>query len=85
MVTLVGRETILRNGRSAGYLTSAGYGYTIAKPIGYGYVRRPDKGRGVTDNYLRKAKYELVVAGELVPAKLHLEALYDPKMERIKC
>ena len=38
-IVLSGRETILRNGEFAGYLTSGGYGYTIGKPIGYGYVR----------------------------------------------
>ena len=38
-VVLLGRETILRDGEFAGYLTSGGYGYTIGKPIGLGYVR----------------------------------------------
>ena len=36
---LVGRETILRDGAPVGYLTSGGYGYTIGKSVGYGYVR----------------------------------------------
>lgn len=38
-IVLVGRETILRDGAFAGYLTSGGYGYTVAKPIGLGYIR----------------------------------------------
>ena len=38
-IVLLGRETILRDGEYAGYLTSGGFGYTIGKPIGYGYVR----------------------------------------------
>ena len=38
-IVLLGRETILRDGEFAGYLTSGGYGYTVGKPIGYGYVR----------------------------------------------
>jgi glycine cleavage system aminomethyltransferase T len=37
----VGRETILRNGEPVGYLTSGGYGYTLGKNIGYGYVAAP--------------------------------------------
>ena len=49
-IVLVGRETILRDGEFAGYLTSGGYGYTIGKPIGYGYVRN---GAGVTEDYVR--------------------------------
>ena len=38
-VVLIGRETILRDGEPVGYLTSGGYGYTLQKPIGMGYVR----------------------------------------------
>jgi sarcosine dehydrogenase len=78
---LLGRETILRNGAFAGYLTSGGYGYTIGKPIGYGYVRN---GGGVNDDYVRSGTYELVVAKDIVPARVHLEALYDPKNEKVK-
>ncbi len=43
-VVLLGRETIFRNGLRAGWLTSAGFGHTLGKPIGYGYVREPENG-----------------------------------------
>ncbi|TIW12328.1 MAG: aminomethyl transferase family protein, partial [Mesorhizobium sp.] len=72
---LVGRETILRNGEPVGYLTSGGYGYTVEKNIGYGYVRNAD---GLGDEFLASGDYELVVAMERTPAKIHLEAMYDP-------
>jgi sarcosine dehydrogenase len=80
-IVLVGRETILRNGEPVGYLTSGGYGYTVGKNIGYGYVRSAD---GVDDAFLTSGTYELVVATEPVPARLHLEPLYDPAAERVK-
>jgi 4-methylaminobutanoate oxidase (formaldehyde-forming) len=80
-VVLLGRETILRNGEPVGYLTSGGYGYTLGKAIGYGYVRNLE---GVSDNYLTGARYELVVALEKVPAQLHLGPMFDPAMVRIK-
>lgn len=80
-VVLLGRETILRDGEFAGYLTSGGFGYTVGKPIGYGYVRGAN---GVSDDVLRAGRYELVVATDKVPAKLHLEPLYDPAMTRVK-
>ncbi len=80
-IVLVGRETILRNGEFAGYLTSGGYGYTIGKPVGYGYVRNP---AGVTGDWLASGLYELVVANETVKADLVLEPLVDPKMLKIK-
>ncbi|MET4807862.1 FAD-dependent oxidoreductase [Limibacillus sp. MBR-115] len=80
-VVLLGRETILRNGEFAGYLTSAGFGYSVGKSIGFGYVRHAD---GVNDDYLSSGNYELVVATERVPATLHLEPLYDAANARIK-
>jgi sarcosine dehydrogenase len=80
-IVLVGRETILRDGEFAGYLTSGGYGYTIGKPIGYGYVRN---GAGVTEDYVRSGRYELVVARETVKADVHLAPLHDPGNARVK-
>jgi len=80
-IVLVGRETILRDGEPVGYLTSGGYGYTLAKNIGYGYVRRAE---GIDDAFLRSGRYELVVATERTPATIHLEPLYDPTGARVK-
>ncbi|HWU61346.1 MAG TPA: FAD-dependent oxidoreductase [Ensifer sp.] len=80
-VVLLGRETILRNGEPVGYLTSGGYGYTVASNIGYGYVRNAG---GVDEGWLMAGTYELVVATETVPAVLRQGPLYDPAMSRIK-
>jgi sarcosine dehydrogenase len=80
-VVLLGRETILRDGAFAGYLTSGGYGYTVEKPIGLGYVRHAD---GVSDDFLAGGRYELIVANEKVAATLHLGPLYDPENLRVK-
>ncbi len=80
-VVLVGRETILRNGEPVGYLTSGGYGYTIGKNIGYGYVRNA---AGVSDDLLKSGTYELVVATERVPATIHLEPMFDPTAAKVK-
>ena len=80
-IVLVGRETILRNGSFVGYLTSGGFGYTIGKPIGYGYVRNA---AGVSEDYVREGRYELVVAKEVIEARVHLAPLYDPANARVK-
>ncbi len=80
-VVLTGRETILRDGKPAGYLTSGGWGYTVGRNIGYGYVRNAD---GATDDYLRAGHYSLEVASEVVPAEIHFGPLHDPTMNRIK-
>jgi len=80
-IVLLGRETILRDGKQVGYLTSGGYGYTLGKPIGYGYVR---DGSGVTDDYVLSGNYELVVAKDIVKAQVHLAPLYDPANAKVR-
>ncbi len=80
-VVLLGRETIYRNGERVGWLTSGGYGYTVERSIGYGYVRA----NGPMDTaYVLSGKYELEVASKRVPCTVHMAPLYDPKMARIK-
>ena len=78
---LVGRETILRNGGFAGYLTSGGYGYSIGAPLGFGYVRNA---AGVSDEYLTSGNYEIVIASETKKAKLSLHPFYDPGNLKIR-
>lgn len=79
-VILLGRETIYRNGERVGWLSSGGFGHTVGKPIGYGFVRRD----GVDEAFMTSGSYELEVASERIPARLHLGALYDPTQARIK-
>ncbi|SOE16471.1 4-methylaminobutanoate oxidase (formaldehyde-forming) [Hoeflea halophila] len=78
---LVGRETILRNGEPVGYLTSGGFGYTIGKSVGYGYVRNE---AGVSKEFLEDGTYELVIALDRVPAKIGLKPFFDPSNEKVK-
>lgn len=80
-VVLLGRETIYRNGERVGWLTSGGYGYTVEKSIGYGYVRHPD---GVTRDFVESGSYELEVGTERVACEVHMTPLYDPAMTRVK-
>ncbi len=80
-VVLLGRETILRDGTFAGYLTSGGYGYSVGKPIGYGYVRNAE---GISSEEVLSGRYELVVAKDVVKARPHLAPLHDPSNSRIK-
>jgi len=78
---LVGRETILRNGEPVGYLTSGGYGYTIGKSVGYGYVRNE---AGVSKEYLEDGNYELVIALDRVPATIGLKPFFDPANAKVR-
>ncbi|NOE24770.1 FAD-dependent oxidoreductase [Ruegeria sp. HKCCD6157] len=80
-VVLLGRETIYRNGERVGWLTSGGYGYTVEKSIGYGYIRNAN---GVDAQYVTSGTYELDVATQRVPCEVTLKPLYDPQMSRVK-
>lgn len=80
-VRLWGRETIYRNGERVGWLTSAGFGHSVARSLGYGYVRHE---AGVDRDFLLSGTYELEVAGERVPARIFLEPPYDPQNRRIR-
>jgi sarcosine dehydrogenase len=81
-IVLLGRETIYRDGKRMGWLTSGGYGYTVGRSIGYGYVR--DAENGVDRDKLLSGRYELEVATMRVPAEIFFDPLYDPMMSRIK-
>jgi 4-methylaminobutanoate oxidase (formaldehyde-forming) len=81
-VVLLGRETIYRDGRRVGWLACGGYGYTLGRSIGYGYVRDPEN--GVDRDVVLSGTYELEVATQRVPAQVFLDPLYDPAMKRIK-
>jgi 4-methylaminobutanoate oxidase (formaldehyde-forming) len=79
-IVLHGRETILRDGKAVGWLAGGGWGYTVGANIGYGYIRRDE---GVDRAYLESGSYELEVACERVPCRLHFGPLYDPGRKRI--
>jgi 4-methylaminobutanoate oxidase (formaldehyde-forming) len=79
---LWGGEAILRDGAPAGFVSSAAFGHTLGCPVAMGYVNNPD---GAADAaYLTSGAYAIDVAGELLPATLHLKAPYDPRSERVK-
>ncbi len=80
-VVLLGRETIHRNGERAGWLSSGGFGYTIGKPIGCGYVRNAD---GVDRDFVMDGDYQLEVAGDMIPCAIHLRPLYDPDNKNVR-
>jgi sarcosine dehydrogenase len=80
-IVLLGRETIYRDGARVGWLTSGGFGHTVGKPIGYGYVRNE---KGVDAAFVLSGAYELEIGGELAPATATLAPLYDPSGDRVR-
>ena len=80
-IILLGRETIYRDNVRVGWLSSGGFGHSVNKPIGYGYVRNE---AGVDEAFIHSGSWELEVATERVPCTPHLAPLWDPEMRRIK-
>ncbi len=78
---LHGRETIYRNGKRCGWLSSGGYGHTLGQSIGMGYVRSENT---IDNDYVLSGDYELEVVTKRVPAKVTLKPLYDPNNTRVK-
>ncbi|HEY2127898.1 MAG TPA: FAD-dependent oxidoreductase [Streptosporangiaceae bacterium] len=75
-------EPIFRDGALVGRLTSAGYGHTLGRAVGLGYVTAPAP--GTEPSWYRSGRYEIEIAGEKVPARASLRPLYDPASERPK-
>ena len=78
---LLGRETIYRNNKKVGWLSSGGYGHTIKKSIGYGYIRSSSI---IDKDYVLNGNYELEIATKKYKCEVHLNSLYDPEMKKIK-
>ncbi len=67
-------ESILRNGKRAGFVTSAGIAPTLGGSVGLAWVR------GVVDG----ASWEVEIGGDPVPCRVSIEPFYDPKGERLR-
>jgi glycine cleavage system aminomethyltransferase T/glycine/D-amino acid oxidase-like deaminating enzyme len=75
-LTVYGGEAVKDGDTTLGRLRSAGYGYSVRKNIGYVYLPL-DKAKPGT-------KLEVEVFGEMVPAEVAPDVLYDPRHEHLK-
>jgi heterotetrameric sarcosine oxidase gamma subunit len=78
-----GGELLLRDGRAAGHVTSAAYGHTVGGAVMLGYLNSAD-GSPLANDDLRASGYHVDIAGERVPATLHLRPPYDPASARVR-
>ena len=77
---LWGGELIHRDGKPVGYTTSGSYGHTVGGAITMGYVNHSTE---VTPEFIHAGRYEINVSGRRCPARIHLQAPYDPARQRI--
>ncbi|MFE5484229.1 FAD-dependent oxidoreductase [Streptomyces sp. NPDC056527] len=71
---VLGKEPVYVDGRAAGYVTSASYGYTLGRCVAYAWLPPLASGSAVHIEYI----------GEKVPATVADEPLFDPDMSRIR-
>jgi len=74
-------EPILLNDDCVGYLTSGNYGHTLGGAVGLGYVKHKDE---ITADMIDSGDWAIEVAGDRIPAKASLRALYDPTGGRMR-
>ncbi|MEO7761716.1 MAG: FAD-dependent oxidoreductase, partial [Casimicrobiaceae bacterium] len=82
---LWGGEAVKRNGEPVGFVTSAAYGHTAGKPVALACVTRPASAAAsgaavvpIDRAWLDAGIYTIDLAGELLPAQLHLRPIVDP-------
>jgi glycine cleavage system aminomethyltransferase T len=75
-VVVMGKEPVWCDGRAAGYVTSAAYGYTVGRSIAYAWVPPEHAEVG--------SKVEIEYFGERHPATVAEEPLFDPAMKRMR-
>jgi dimethylglycine dehydrogenase len=73
---VIADEPIWRDGKVVGWITSGGYGHSVQKSIALGYVEM--------EHFDPSAGYEVEILGELRPARVRVQALFDPSGSRMR-
>ncbi|MBN8249930.1 MAG: FAD-dependent oxidoreductase, partial [Verrucomicrobia bacterium] len=79
---LWGSEPILRDGITVGYTTSGAYGHTVGASVSMGYVRDPG-GSTISTEWVLGGRYEILLNGTRIPARVSLKPLHDPERRSI--
>jgi sarcosine dehydrogenase len=83
-VPLHGMEPLYRDGEYAGFLRTAGFGFSVDASIGYAWVVHPGA-RAVTIDYLKSGSYEIETYEHgRVTAQFHAKAPFDPMGRRVR-
>ena len=74
-------EVVHRNGRPAGYLRSASYGFTLGGAVGLAMI---DADEPIDQAYLDGGEWTVQIGAAAYPAVASLRPMYDPANERIR-
>jgi glycine cleavage system aminomethyltransferase T/glycine/D-amino acid oxidase-like deaminating enzyme len=72
---VLGKEPVFANGKRAGYVTSAAYGYTVRKPVAYAWL---------PGTMAEGDQVEIEYFGQRISATVVPEPLVDPEMKKIR-
>jgi len=78
---LYGNEIIVLNGREVGHIQVGAYGHTLGGAVGIGFAELDEP---LTAGIVENGTWEVLVAGQPIPATASLKPLYDPRMERVR-
>jgi len=83
---MVHAEVLRRDGIEVGYLRSASYGFTLGGAVGLAMVDAGlvAVGRVVDAEFLAEGDWTVQVGNAIVPARVSLAPLYDPRSERVR-
>ena len=73
---VIGYESIMKDGKAVGYVTSGAYGHCIGRSLAAGYVPSALAREG--------ERFEIDIFGDLCGATVRLEPIYDPQGVRLR-
>ena len=73
---VIGYESIMKDGAAVGYVTSGAFGHCVGRSLAAGYVPSALAREG--------ERFEIDILGEMRPATVRLEPLYDPQGLRLR-
>ena len=74
-------EVVRRDGRPAGYVRSASYGFTLGGAVGLAMI---DAGEPIDQAYLDAGEWTVEIGNRVYPAVASLRPMYDPRNERVR-
>ena len=78
---LYGDEQLYRDGVHVGENRNGAYGHTLGGSVGLAIIEMEED---ISDDFISSGSWELDIVGKRYPVKVSLQAMYDPKRERIK-
>jgi glycine cleavage system aminomethyltransferase T/glycine/D-amino acid oxidase-like deaminating enzyme len=72
---VLGKEPVFHNGQTAGYVTTAAFGYTVRKPVAYAWL---------PGNVREGEAVEIEYFGKKIKATVTADPLYDPQDRRLR-